>query len=145
MKFDGDLCYALRCAFLHSGDLKVTTKTSFVKCVQLFYNSKGDNVLYYGLNKEEKAPEKRYMISINVDYLCRAIAQSALHYYDLCDTKRRQLLEDHEVKIWNAQHKGVSENEFRKMAQLADAKLLGTWRYQSEPIPLLLPEQYNSN
>lgn len=147
VKFDGDFCYALRCAYLHSGDLNVSPKANMVRCLRLFHTevADGNRVLYYGLLPEETDPEKRYEIEISIKYLCKAIAKGALEFYYSKGSKAEELFAEHTVKIVPPRHIRTEppQKTVEEYQDEGGQLVKGVWLKQNNRISLFLPEQYS--
>lgn len=146
VKFDGDFCYALRCTYLHSGDLNVSPKANKVRCLRLskIEVAEDNRVMYYGLLPEETNPEKRYEIEISIKYLCQALAKGALDYYNSKEPKAESLFAEHEINLMEPRHL-LTGKPVKSMEQYREegAQLVkGCWLRKENKIALLLPDQY---
>lgn len=90
---DSDSCYALRCAFLHSGNLQLdNTDYTF----HLLVSSTKENGVYYleSVNNSEGKPLAKYY---DARQLCRVLCNAAMEYYN--NHPNKKLFEDHTIII----------------------------------------------
>lgn len=142
IKFDGAFCYQLRCAYLHSGNLEFSKKIGILNL--LMRNDPNDEyVLCYGLNPKKQPPE-RYVVEMDIRYLCEALAASALNYYYLKGPEFNSKFSDHGVKITSCTHTVAPTQEYLEAISKQHQSTMhsGTWLRRKNKIPLILPEQY---
>ena len=91
------MCYKLRCAFLHSGNLELNQRDDDnypVFCLQI--TSTKDNNIYVG-SKMENCEGITKEIKIDVRLLTKVLCNAAREFYENCKTKER--FENHHINI----------------------------------------------
>lgn len=94
---DPEMCYKLRCAFLHSGNLELNQrKSDDFPVFNLQITSAKEQGIYIGRNMRNSAGEVKETI-IDIRLLTRVLCNAAKEYYGNCPAKER--LNNHRVTI----------------------------------------------
>ena len=94
---ESEMCYKLRCAYLHSGNLALNQRENDdYPIFTLQITSQKENGIYSGINmKDEMGTVKETTIDIRL--LSRVMCNAAREYYEKCETKER--FKNHHITI----------------------------------------------
>ena len=112
----GELCYKLRCAYLHSGNLELNQREQDdFPTFHLELTSSDENGFYIG--KDSKDTSGKILDKhIDARYLIRVLCNAAKEYYDNSDKKNA--FKNHHIKILDIQSEmkrvGESKTKFLK-------------------------------
>ena len=103
-EFNGEVCYSLRCAYLHSGniDLQEQNKDILINPFDLCISSNQDNSIYsemQGVTTSDFSGEKKYSLRLDLRRLCNTLCDVAEKYYQKHENKK--LFLEHTIHIIN--------------------------------------------
>lgn len=115
------MCYKLRCALLHSGNLELNQRENDdFPIFNLQITSAKENGVYTGRNMRNSAGEVKET-TIDIRLLTRVLCNAAKEYYDNCPTKDR--LNNHHVNIINVEQEVERiHNHENKLAEIQGSK-----------------------
>lgn len=110
-QFEGNACYSLRCAYLHSGNMDIEDEKLCVKINQfgLCISSNKDSGIYsdmHGVGTSYFSNKKMYKVRLDVRKLCKILCDAAEKYYK--DHQNKEMFKEHEIRIIN-----IEEEMFR--------------------------------
>lgn len=117
-KFDGKICYRLRCCFLHAGNSDINDfgekeddEYKYQYSFELCINGCDSYGIVWSddITDNDNKKIKEISIRLNVEDLCRNLCYSAKKYYD---HKGSDFFEKHQIKIIDI------ESEFKKIRKL---------------------------
>ena len=117
----GDMCYKLRCAYLHSGNLELNQrdKDDFPK-FELRLTSSEESGIYVGRdskNKEDKIIKK----VLDVRYLTRVLCNAAKEYYD--NHRDKDKFKNHRIDILDVEkERSAIEQSIKKFKSIQENK-----------------------
>ena len=108
----GEMCYKLRCAYLHSGNLELKQKdTDDFPEFHLLLCSKEDNGIYYEpLYKDLEG--KNWMVKVDVRHLTEVLCNAATEYYEQHNNKSNFL--NHHIVIEDVEEKAEKTIKTKK-------------------------------
>lgn len=108
-EFNGTVCYALRCAYLHSGNADVKEQgkekvatTKFELCI----SSSEENGVYVDMHGKSTYSYKDHVelkIRLDVRKLCKVICDAADKFYS--EKSEKEIFNDHSIRIIDIEQK----------------------------------------
>lgn len=116
-----EMCYKLRCAFLHSGNLELNQlKNDDFPVFNLQITSTKENGIYTGMNMKDQAGELKEL-KIDIRLLTRVLCNAAKEYYESCPKKDQ--LKNHHVNIVDIEQEAkLIERREDKVAEIQSLK-----------------------
>ena len=84
-RFDGEMCYALRCKVLHNGNVDIKDSQMTINVDQFVLTKPGDNKYFKGYTySEETQPDgsTKTVTYIGADYLCERLCEAVELFYN---------------------------------------------------------------
>lgn len=118
---DPEMCYKLRCAFLHSGNLELNQrKNDDFPVFNLQITSIKEHGIYTGRNMRNNAGEVKET-TIDIRLLTRVLCNAAKEYYDSCSAKDN--FTNYHVNIINIEQEVERiQNRKNKLAEIQSSK-----------------------